>query len=112
MTYRQLEAAIAWKRPRRLLGRPDDEIIVLSIESSISDAAASSLNRKASQLRAPSSAAPLARRAGTGTGILWMLAATCLFVWQDSTARILVKIYPVTEVAFVRSFVHAVLVVF
>src|SRR5262245_4817340 len=46
---------------------------------------------------------------GIRTGIFWMLAATCLFVWQDSTARILVKIYPVTEVAFVRYFVHLIL---
>ncbi len=46
---------------------------------------------------------------GVRNGILWMLAATCLFVWQDSTARILVKSYPVTEIAFVRYFVHIVL---
>lgn len=38
-----------------------------------------------------------------------MLAATCLFVCQDSIARILVQTYPVTEVAFVRYFVHLVL---
>jgi len=41
-----------------------------------------------------------------------MLAATCLFAWQDSTARILVKTYPVMEVAFVRYFIHAALVGF
>ena len=29
--------------------------------------------------------------AAIGTGILWMLVATCLFVCQDSTARILLK---------------------
>jgi drug/metabolite transporter (DMT)-like permease len=39
-----------------------------------------------------------------------MLAATCLLVWQDSTARILVKTYPVPEVAFVCYFIHAALV--
>src|SRR5262249_40199282 len=108
--YRQFEAATAWKRPTRLLGHADNEIIVLSVESSIANAAASSLDQTASQLRTPTSAAPLARRAGAGTGILWMLAATCLFVWQDSTARILVKTYPVPEVAFVRYFIHAALV--
>ncbi len=44
------------------------------------------------------------------TGVLWMLAATCLFVWQDSTARILVQTYPATEIAFVRYLVHLILV--
>ena len=39
-----------------------------------------------------------------------MLGATCLFVCQDSTARILLKAYPATEIAFVRYFVHLVLV--
>jgi drug/metabolite transporter (DMT)-like permease len=38
-----------------------------------------------------------------------MCAATCLFAWQDSIARILVKTYPVAEVAFVRYCVHVVL---
>jgi uncharacterized membrane protein len=47
---------------------------------------------------------------GIRTGILWMCAATCLFVWQDSTARILVQTYPVTEIAFVRYFIHIALV--
>ena len=110
VAYRQFEAVTAWKRPTRLLGHADNEIIALSVESSIAIAAASSLDQTASQLRTPTSAAPLARRAGAGTGILWMLAATCLFVWQDSTARILVKTYPVPEVAFVRYFIHAALV--
>ncbi|MGH6856752.1 MAG: DMT family transporter [Methylocella sp.] len=44
------------------------------------------------------------------TGILWMLIATCLFVCQDSTARILLKAYPATEIAFARFFVHMLLV--
>jgi drug/metabolite transporter (DMT)-like permease len=44
------------------------------------------------------------------TGILWMLVTTLLFVCQDSTARILLASYPPTEIAFVRFFVHAVLV--
>jgi hypothetical protein len=48
--------------------------------------------------------------AATGTGILWMLAATCLFVCQDSLARILLRSYPTTEIAFARYFVHMVLV--
>jgi len=48
--------------------------------------------------------------AATGTGILWMLAATCLFVCQDSLARILLRSYPATEIAFARYFVHMVLV--
>jgi drug/metabolite transporter (DMT)-like permease len=42
-------------------------------------------------------------------GILWMLAATCLFVCQDSTARILLRAYPVIEIALARFFVHLVL---
>ncbi|HET6379150.1 MAG TPA: DMT family transporter [Methylocella sp.] len=51
-----------------------------------------------------------ARKQSIRAGILWMLAATGLFVCQDSTARILVKAYPATEIAFVRYFVHMVLV--
>jgi hypothetical protein len=39
-----------------------------------------------------------------------MLVATCLFVCQDSTTRILLKAYPATEIAFARYFVHTVLV--
>ncbi|MGH9827620.1 MAG: DMT family transporter, partial [Blastocatellia bacterium] len=39
-----------------------------------------------------------------------MLIATCLFVCQDSTARILLKAYPATEIAFARFFVHMLLV--
>ena len=38
-----------------------------------------------------------------------MLAATCLFVCQDSTARILLRAYPATEIAFARYLVHMVL---
>jgi hypothetical protein len=57
-----------------------------------------------------SGAAPAASGAAVRTGILWMLAATCLFVCQDSTARILFKTYPATEIAFARYFVHMVLV--
>jgi drug/metabolite transporter (DMT)-like permease len=44
------------------------------------------------------------------TGILWMVVATCLFVCQDSTARILLRTYAATEIAFVRYLVHMVLV--
>jgi drug/metabolite transporter (DMT)-like permease len=57
-----------------------------------------------------SGAAPAASGAAIRTGILWMLVATCLFVCQDSTARILLKVYPATEIAFARFFVHMVLV--
>lgn len=57
-----------------------------------------------------SGAAPAASSAAVRTGILWMLAATCLFVSQDSTARILLKAYPAMEIAFVRYFVHMALV--
>jgi drug/metabolite transporter (DMT)-like permease len=39
-----------------------------------------------------------------------MLAATFLFVCQDSTARMLLRAYPAAEVAFARFFVHMVLV--
>ncbi len=44
------------------------------------------------------------------TGIFWMLAATCLFVCQDSASRILLRSYPVTEIAFARYLVHIILV--
>src|SRR5450631_4123540 len=44
------------------------------------------------------------------TGILWMVVATCLFVCQDSTSRILLRTYAATEIAFVRYLVHMVLV--
>ena len=64
----------------------------------------------ASPQDAISGAAPAASGAAIRTGILWMLAATCLFVCQDSTARILLQAYPATEIAFVRFFVHMVLV--
>ena len=64
----------------------------------------------ASPQHALSGAAPAASGAATRTGILWMLLATCLFVCQDSTAHILLKAYPATEIAFVRYFVHMVLV--
>ncbi len=43
-------------------------------------------------------------------GILWMLVTTCLFVSQDSTARILLGSYPATEIAFVRYLIHMILV--
>jgi drug/metabolite transporter (DMT)-like permease len=39
-----------------------------------------------------------------------MVVATCLFVCQDSTARILLRTYAATEIAFVRYLVHMVLV--
>ena len=57
-----------------------------------------------------SGTAPAASGAAAGTGILWMLAATFLFVCQDSIARILLRSYPATEIAFARYFVHIVLV--
>jgi drug/metabolite transporter (DMT)-like permease len=57
-----------------------------------------------------SSSEAAASGAAIRTGILWMLVATCLFVCQDSTARILLKVYPATEIAFARFFVHMVLV--
>src|SRR5208283_4413198 len=59
---------------------------------------------------AVSSAASAASGAAVRTGILWMLVATCLFVCQDSTSRILLRSYPATEIAFVRYLVHMVLV--
>lgn len=49
-------------------------------------------------------------RASIGAGVLWMLLTTLLFVCQDSLARILVADYPPAEVAFVRYFVHFLLV--
>jgi drug/metabolite transporter (DMT)-like permease len=59
---------------------------------------------------AVSSTALAASGAAVRTGILWMLVATCLFVCQDSTSRILLRSYPATEIAFVRYLVHMVLV--
>ena len=47
---------------------------------------------------------------GAAIGILWMLAATCLFGCQDSTSRILLRSYPAKEIAFARYLVHMVLV--
>ncbi|HTV34692.1 MAG TPA: DMT family transporter [Methylocella sp.] len=41
-----------------------------------------------------------------GPGILWMLFATCLFVCQDSIARLLLRSYPAIEIAFWRFFIH------
>ncbi len=57
-----------------------------------------------------SGTASAAGGAAVRTGILWMLAATCLFVCQDSTSRILLRSYPATEIAFARYLVHMVLV--
>jgi len=57
-----------------------------------------------------SDTASSASGAAIRTGILWMLFATCLFVCQDSTSRILLRSYPATEIAFVRYLVHMVLV--
>lgn len=51
-----------------------------------------------------------ATAAAIRSGILWMLAATGLFVCQDSTARILLGTYPAIEIAFVRYLVHMIVV--
>lgn len=77
--------------------------------SPITAAAGSPGNPLATPQHAHSGPAPTAGGAAIRTGILWMLAATCLFVCQDSTARILLKTCPVTEIAFARFFVHLVL---
>jgi drug/metabolite transporter (DMT)-like permease len=76
----------------------------------ISAAADSQGDPLASSQNAFSGTASAASGGAVGTGILWMLAATCLFVCQDSIARILVRSYPATEIAFARYFVHMVLV--
>jgi drug/metabolite transporter (DMT)-like permease len=78
--------------------------------STIPAAAGSPGDPLASTQHALSSAAPVASGAAIRTGILWMLVATCLFVCQDSTARILLKAYPAMEIAFARYFVHMILV--
>ncbi len=78
--------------------------------STIPAAAGSPGDPLASPQHALSGAAPAASGAAIRTGILWMLVATCLFVCQDLTARILLKAYPATEIAFARYFVHMVLV--
>ncbi|MCI0600652.1 MAG: DMT family transporter [Beijerinckiaceae bacterium] len=72
-------------------------------------AAQSSGDNSASKEFAASKKPSLASGSAARTGIPWMLAATCLFVCQDSTARVLVQTYPATEIAFVRYFVHIVL---
>jgi drug/metabolite transporter (DMT)-like permease len=58
----------------------------------------------------PAVTVPVASGGAVRIGILWMLVATCLFVSQDSTARILLASYPATEIAFARYMIHAVLV--
>jgi drug/metabolite transporter (DMT)-like permease len=73
-------------------------------------AAASPGGPLASPQHALSGAPPAASGVAIRIGIHWMLGATCLFVCQDSTARILLKAYPATEIAFARFFVHMVLV--
>jgi len=65
---------------------------------------------------APAPAAPLpctgvlGGTTAIGAGILWMIAAAGLFVCQDSMARILLQRYSAPETAFVRYFIHMVLV--
>ncbi|MGH6855068.1 MAG: DMT family transporter [Aestuariivirga sp.] len=76
----------------------------------VSAAASSPGDPIASPQHASSGPVPAASGAAIRTGILWMLATTCLFVCQDSTARILLKTYPTAEIAFARFFVHTVLV--
>jgi drug/metabolite transporter (DMT)-like permease len=78
--------------------------------STIPAAAGSPRNPIASPQHALSGAAPAASGAAIRTGIFWMLAATCLFVCQDSIARILLRTYPATEIAFARYVVHMALV--
>ena len=64
----------------------------------------------------PSDPIVLAQHAFSGTAsaaggaAIRMLVATCLFVCQDSTSRILLRSYPATEIAFARYLVHMVLV--
>lgn len=58
-----------------------------------------------------SGTAPAASGSAIRAGILWMLVATCLFVSQDSTARVLLRTYPATEIAFARYLVHMVLMI-
>ena len=53
---------------------------------------------------------PAAGGMAVTSGIFWMMGATCLFVCQDSTARILVRSYPVMEIAFARYLIHMILV--
>ncbi|MCL2453199.1 MAG: DMT family transporter [Alphaproteobacteria bacterium] len=49
---------------------------------------------------------PTVKGTRIGTGVLWMLGATFLFVCQDSIARLLLRSYPTTEIAFWRFFIH------
>ncbi|WOJ89703.1 DMT family transporter [Methylocapsa polymorpha] len=49
-------------------------------------------------------------RTSIGTGIIWMLVSTGLFVCQDSTAKYLLHAYPATEIAWARYSIHLVLV--
>jgi drug/metabolite transporter (DMT)-like permease len=91
------------------------EIIVLRIADprmvrTIPAAADSSGDPIACPPRVFSGTASAASGPAIRTGILWMLTATCLFVCQDSTSRILLRTYAATEIAFVRYLVHMVLV--
>jgi len=45
----------------------------------------------------------------SAAGIVWMLAATLLFVTQDATSRTLLQTYPVVEVAWARFSIHMLL---
>jgi hypothetical protein len=111
---RRLGPVLAWKRPRHSATasarRFRNRCFEHCMTSTIPAAAGSPGDPLASTQHALSGAAPVASGAAIRTGILWMLVATCLFVCQDSTARILLKAYPAMEIAFARYFVHMVLV--
>lgn len=46
------------------------------------------------------------RGEGPVAGIVWMLAATLVFVTQDATSRVLLHSYPIVEVAWARFTIH------
>ncbi len=68
------------------------------------------MNQSASAAGLMPAALPHYGPAAIRAGVLWMLAATLMFVGQDSTARILLASVPPMEIAFARFLVHLVLV--
>ncbi|HYG88640.1 MAG TPA: DMT family transporter [Azospirillum sp.] len=54
----------------------------------------------------PSAVTAAEARRSARAGIAWMVFATLLFVTQDAVARVLVKSFPVAEVAWARFAVH------
>jgi len=111
---RRLGPVLAWKRPRHSATasarRFRNRCFEHCMTNTIPAAAGSPGDPLASAQHAISGAVPVqaARRLGPESFGCW--SRQCLFVCQDSTARILLKVYPAMEIALARYFVHMVLV--